>query len=429
MHRRIALLTSISQTKVKTLCFCICLMLANSLLKSQDPSKGIPIEGVNPVQTQGPLRIGIALPFHASGVKQNALSDAMLDYYLGLKLAFQELEADGFKANVSVFDTEPTDSVPLNQLAIKSISANRNFIDNNIIIGPVYEQNFKDLIYSPSGSWLNAVGNQPNLAVVNPNNVTIETPIINPQLWISPLTYIKPKSQKGLTTGPFPNINFFINDTLRYKSVAKNVVRMFPKHRICLIIDAGKSSKPKALIYKASMAKLTSKLITIHTMKDGVLTPALPKRDSLLLVACSDDVAIRTPLEKLIEKREQCWVIADLSWFEDKRYYSGLNDEICIYPTVNFTDFHNTATLHFSKNFFATYGTEPSRFAFIGYDQGNYLGFSAMAFGPNFVSSLPDATYEGLINSIHIRGGGSAPYNDGIRFVVIYEDTPHLFSQ
>ena len=102
MHRRIALLTSISQTKVKTLCLCICLMLAHSLLQSQDSSKGRAIEGVNPVQTQGPLRIGIALPFHASGVKQNALSDAMLDYYLGLKLAFQELEADGFPTRMSV---------------------------------------------------------------------------------------------------------------------------------------------------------------------------------------------------------------------------------------------------------------------------------------------------------------------------------------
>lgn len=429
MYRRTDIFTSISQFKVKTLCLSIWLMLAHSFVQSQDSSMGLTIDGVILNPTQGPLRIGIALPFHASGIKQNVLSDAMLDYYLGMKLAFHELEAEGLTANVSVFDTEPTDSVPLNQLAIKLISANRNFIDNNIIIGPVYEQNFKDLIYSPSGSWLNAVGNQPNLSVVNPNNLTIKTPIINPQLWISPLTYIKPKSQKGLTTGPFPNINFFINDTLRYKSVAKNVVRMFPKHRICLIIDAGKSSKPKALIYKASMAKSTSKLITIHTMKDGVLTPALPKRDSLLLVTCSDDVAIRTPLEKLLEKRQQCWLIADLSWFEDKRYYSGLNDEICIYPTVNFTDFHDTATLHFSKKFFATYGTEPSRFAFIGYDQGAYVGLSAMAFGPNFVSSLPDATYEGLINSIHIRGGGSAPYNDGIRFVVIYEDTPHLFSQ
>jgi hypothetical protein len=383
---------------------------------------------VYPVLTQGSLRIGIALPFHASGIKQNALSDAMLDYYLGLKLAFGELETEGFKANVSVFDTEPTDSLPLNQLAIKSIAANKNFIDNNIIIGPVYEQNFKDLISSPSGSWLDDVGNKPSLSVVSSNNTTAEIAAINPQLWISPLTYIKPKSQKGLTTGPFPNINFFINDTLRYKSVAKNVVRMFPKHRICLIIDAVKSSKTKAAIYKASMAKSTTKLITIHTMKDGVLSPALPKRDSLLLVACTEDVAVRTPLEKLIEKRQKCWIIADLSWFEDKRYYSGLNDEICIYPTVNFTDFHDTATLHFSKKFFSTYGTEPSRFAFIGYDQGAYLGLSTMAFGPNFVSSLPDATFEGLINSIHIRGGGTAPYNDGIRFVVIYDDTPHLFN-
>ena len=120
MLHRTGSLVSITQSKVKTLCLCFCLILAHSVLQSQDSSKGRAIEGVNPVQTQGPLRIGIALPFHASGVKQNALSDAMLDYYLGLKLAFQELEADGFKANVSVFDTEPTDSIPLNQLAIST---------------------------------------------------------------------------------------------------------------------------------------------------------------------------------------------------------------------------------------------------------------------------------------------------------------------
>jgi hypothetical protein len=78
-------------------------------------------------QAQGPLRIGIALPFHASGTKQNALSDAMLDYYLGLKLAFQELEAEGFKANVTVYDTEPTDSLPLNQLAIKKYCIEQEF--------------------------------------------------------------------------------------------------------------------------------------------------------------------------------------------------------------------------------------------------------------------------------------------------------------
>ena len=408
-----------------SLLFGMLLMVCSA--KSQDANEGKPSIGLSSSTTQGPLRIGIALPFHASGTKSNALSDAMLDYYLGIKLAFQELETDGFKANVSVYDTEPTDSLPLNQLALKTLAANKNFIDNQIIIGPVYEQNFKDLLTSPSGSWITN-GNRPNLGTIPSGGTPQEGLTGNPQLWISPLTYIKPKAQKGLNLGPYPNINFFINDTLRYKAVAKNVVRMFPKHRICLIIDAAKSSKPKALIYKASMAKSTNRLITIHTIKDGVLTPSLPKRDSIVLVACTEEVALRTTLEKMIEKRQQCWIIGDLSWFEDKRFYSGQNDEMCIYPTVNFTDFHDTATLHFSKKFFVTYGTEPSRFAFIGYDQGNYLGFSTMAFGPNFVSSLPDATYEGLINSIHIRGGGSAPYNDGIRFVMIYEDTPHLFN-
>lgn len=351
----------------------------------------------------GPLRIGIALPFHAQSVKANPLTDAMMDYYLGLKLGFSELEIEGFQANVSVWDTEPTDSLPLNQLALNNLAKSANFRDQQIMIGPVYEDNFKALSQHTALVWKTT-----------------------PSAWISPMGYVKPSMSKG--KGPFPNMNFFINDTLRYKSVAKNVAQMFPKHRICIVIDADKNSKLKGTMYKAMMQKTTTKLVTLHVLKNGVLTPALPKRDSIVLAACIPDATVRIALEKLLEKRQQCWLIADLGWFEDKRYYTGLNDPLCIYPTVNFTDFHDEQTLAFSRKFFATYGFEPSRFGFIGYDQGKFLGYSCMAFGPGFLTALPDATYEGLINSIHFKTGGTAPYNDGIRFVVIYEDTPHIFT-
>ena len=352
----------------------------------------------------GPLRIGVVLPFHSQSSEANPLTDAMLDYYLGLKLGFSELESDGFQANVSVWDTEPTDSIPLNKLALTKLVGNGSFRDQNIIIGPVYEQNFKDLIQNTGLEWK-----------------TI------PSVWVSPMGYIKPSMSKG--KGPFPSLNFFINDTLRYKSVARNVAMMFPKHRICIVIDADKNSKIKGSMYKAVMQKLTTKLVTIHTLKNGVVTPALPKRDSIVMASCVDDPTLRVAMEKLFEKRQQCWLVADLSWFEDKRYYSGLNDVMCIYPTVNFTDFHDTATIQFSRKFFNTYGFEPSRFGFIGYDQGKFIGYSSMAFGPAFTPLLPDATYEGLINSIHFKKGGTTPFNDGIRFVIIYEDTPHIFNQ
>lgn len=352
----------------------------------------------------GPLRIGIALPFHSKGSKANPLTDAMMDYYLGLKLGFSELEQEGFQANVSVWDTEPTDSLPLNQQALSALVKSDNFKDQQILIGPVYEENFKAISQHSALVWKNA-----------------------PNVWLSPMAYVKPSMSKG--KGPFPNLNFFINDTLRFKSVAKNVVSMFPKHRICIVIDGDKNNKVKGTMYKTAMQKVGTKLVTIHVWKNGVLTPALPKRDSIVIAACIPDATVRVGLEKLLDKRLQSWLIADLAWFEDKRYYSGMNDPMCIYPTVNFTDFHDAATLEFSRKFFSVYGFEPSRFGFIGYDQGKFLGYSSMAFGPNFMSALPDATYDGLINSIHFKTGGTAPFNDGLRFVVIYEDTPHLFTQ
>ena len=63
-----------------SLLFGMLLMVCSS--KSQEANAGNPSIGLSSSTTQGPLRIGIALPFHASGTKSNALSDAMLDYYL-----------------------------------------------------------------------------------------------------------------------------------------------------------------------------------------------------------------------------------------------------------------------------------------------------------------------------------------------------------
>lgn len=375
----------------------MCLILG-STLNGQDLASPKPDANV------GPLRIGIALPFHSKSEKANPLTDAMMDYYLGLKLGFSELEAEGFQANVSVWDTEPTDSLPLNKIALSNLVKSENFRDQQVLIGPVYEDNFKAISQHSGLIWKTT-----------------------PSVWVSPMAYVKPSMSKG--KGPYPNVNFFINDTLRYKSVAKNIVGMFPKHRICIVIDADKNNKLKGNIYKAVMQKLTTKLVTVHVLKNGVLTPALPKRDSIVMAACIPDATLRVSLEKLIEKRQQCWLVADLGWFEDKRHYTGLNDPLCIYPTVNFTDFHDQATLEFSRKFFTTYGFEPSRFGFIGYDQGKFLGYSFMAFGPGFLSALPpDATYEGLINSYRFKTGGTAPYNEGLRFVLIYGDTPHLFT-
>ena len=44
----------------------------------------------------GPLRIGIALPFHAQSVKANPLTDAMMDYYLGLIWQFRLVFSQGW---------------------------------------------------------------------------------------------------------------------------------------------------------------------------------------------------------------------------------------------------------------------------------------------------------------------------------------------
>ncbi|PHX92099.1 MAG: hypothetical protein CK532_04785 [Flavobacteriales bacterium] len=367
------------------------------------------------------IKIGIALPFHGGMGKPNKLSDAMLDYYAGLKIAFSELELEGFNAEVSVWDTEPNDSIPLNQLALESIVSSPNFANRDVVIGPVYGKNFTDLI-----------------ANIQKNN----TPY--PKLWISPLTYITPIEVKenGIAKNTdsndtnthnissfYPNVNFFIPDSLRFKALANAVAGQFSTYRICLIVDGSTPSKAKSNVYKSIIGKTHASTVSIHTWTNGKLTPTLPNRDSLILAVCIESADERIGLGKLLKNRASSWIIGDLSWFEDKQFYPGINDEFCLFPTVNFVDFHNADCIDFTRNYFNSEHSEPSKYAFIGYDHGVFLAYGIMAFGNNFIVSLPDATYEGLINNINVKSGKKSHYNYGIRFVLIPDETPHLFEQ
>ncbi len=367
------------------------------------------------------IKIGIALPFHGGLSKTNKLSDAMLDYYAGFKIAMSELELEGLNAEVSVWDTEPNDSIPLNELALESIVSSPNFANRDVVIGPVYGENFTDVIKTIHNS---------------------STPY--PKLWISPLTYITPTEIKEshiaentdfneINTDAirsfYPNLNFFIPDSLRFRALANAVASQFSTYRICLIVDGSNPSKAKSTLYKSIIANTHSSTVSIHSWINGKLTPSLPNQDSLVLAVCIESANERVPLGKLLKNRLSSWIIGDLSWFTDKHFYPGINDEFCLFPTVNFIDFHNVDCVDFTRNYFNIQHSEPSKYAFIGYDHGIFLAYAVMAFGNNFMESLPDATYEGLISNINIKSGINAYCNFGIRFIKIPDETPHLFEQ
>jgi hypothetical protein len=79
----------------------------------------------------------------------------------------------------------------------------------------------------------------------------------------------------------------------------------------------------------------------------------------------------------------------------------------------------------FSDRYYETYLGDPSKYAFIGYDQGLFLGYGLMGFGASFWSSTAGLDYKGLINHIQLDlcEGCSEINNNGLHMIRISEGT------
>ncbi len=89
------------------------------------------------------IKAAIMLPFRASELESRSvneifdnsrLSNIVTDFYLGAEIAIDSLRKQGVKLNIDVFDTGR------NSTQLKTIIADNNLKDNDVIIGPLYSE-------------------------------------------------------------------------------------------------------------------------------------------------------------------------------------------------------------------------------------------------------------------------------------------------
>ena len=357
--------------------------------------------------TSGPVNIGVLLPFQSQYQKPSELTEFMLDYVAGFNLALEDLKAEGFpvSAKLFYFDSDPSDSIPINNKLIQATIANLATRPYDMLIGPVYEQNFK------------------TFSKVN---------LPKPYLHVSPLKFLE---TRGLGT----TFNFFLSDSLKSKAVAHTVGLSFSKFNVYIITDGKPTNTLKAESMKAELDKIRgNKACKIIGIKNnGVLS--INKKDSCVLIVCSEDTKFRGIASSAIVSHPNSWIIGDLSWFEDKRFYTNQNQSNCLYPTVNYVDVSDSLSVDFAKRYFKKELCEPSRFSYIGYDQAKFLLSNYMLSQWEFTqkaatSSQPKEIYYGLINNISASGFMKKDtvesvriMNYGIRLVKIDNDLSALF--
>jgi hypothetical protein len=241
--------------------------------------------------------------------------------------------------------------------------------------------------------------------------------IENKILLVSPLKYFQ-SSTDGVST-----INFFTSDSLRMAAVMKNAFKMFPKHRFYIVSDGSASAKRNSGILKKVCTELKVPNYRSVSMAAGKITPAIVRNDSIVLISAVEGTGIKADLLNQIKNKKASWVMGHHDWLSSYKSVANLNEPRLLYPEMTIKNLQDSTVKIFTEAFYDTYLGDPSKYAFIGYDQGLFLGYGLMGFGKSFWSSTLGLNYQGLINHIQLEQDpdGNEINNNGLHFIRISE--------
>lgn len=326
-------------------------------------------------------RLAMLLPFKTSGYRGN-VGEAMMDYYEGFSIALRQLEQEGFNARVYVFDSEK------DSLGLETALEHPDLPTMDVIIGPVYEE-----------------GLRKTEAFCAKHRI----------LHISPLKYYKPAGHQAAT------INFFAPDSVRVAAVVQEAYRMFPKHRFYIITDGSAAAKPNAVMMKRACQQLKMSNYKTLNLAAGKLTPAITRTDSIVLLCAIPTMTAKTTLMTQIKTKRESWLMAHHEWHSELKSMAGVDESKVIYPEMTVVTPSDTMTGHFSDEFNDLYYADPSKYAYIGYDQAKYIGYGLMAFGDSFWQNTLGLNYRGFINHIRLEKCNGEILNCGLHMIRILD--------
>lgn len=334
----------------------------------------------NYAQTTHNLNIGVLLPFYSdtsSGISQKQISQAALDYYAGMRIAANDLNEWNISVNLRVWDVQK-----MNDSALIKLPKSAEFQELDVFVGPI-SQKHVDLIST-------------NLQHTR-------------FLWVSPLTTLKlPKAVQ--------NINFFSHDSLRVKGLIQQLKLDFPDHQFCLISDKKNTNTLKYYKKELKAAKIA---FSEHQYNGSKISPKISfKSESIILLNSGTSSFSRLAEFPFISRKVDSYIVGDLSWIDEVTAAEEIDETRIIYPSVNFINGIDSASLIFTEKFIQEELSEPSKFAFQAYDQLFYLGAHFASKGRFDITEIPKAAYPGLINNFHlVKTGQNTFQNQGIRLI------------
>jgi len=293
--------------------------------------------------------VGLYLPLTAivaDSLKTSAKTPAFLAFYQGVLMAVDQLSKAGVKVKLCVYDTEKLAST------VETLVRKPEFLSHDLLIGPVFPEMQK---------------------VVSELSAKNRIPLISP---LSP-------DDKFTKTNP---CFFQVNPVrkLRMETTAEYILNEFPKEKIIFLESESGSSETRLIhdyLDKKGVAKGIVK--TLHQKYDlwangmeGLEAMLQADKPNILVMAEMNEVNVSIAMNRLalLSKKYPLILIGaqELTRMQSIEIENLHNVNLRIL-TSSFVDFNLPSVITFTENFKAEFGTEPSYFAFQGFDLTTYF--------------------------------------------------------
>jgi hypothetical protein len=323
--------------------------------------------------------IALLLPFsldNVGSVKGYSAADLKkaniaIDYYQGFKLALDSLTSQGYNYKLQIFDTKDEPGYT------HSLSLNPSINSSNLIVGPVFPEGIKSFIGKPA---------------------VLRRPLLSPLSPASPADF----GSSNLIT---------INPPLDYHAGgAAQFVANRLKPKKVFILRSGFSVDNKFIApFKRAIDSLGKRKIQViyFTVSHGSLTALVPQLDNkvenIFIVPAVNQSFLSVTLRSLdtLSRHYPVTTIGHPNW--DKLTFLKFDILQRIKAHITSADkvnYRAAATVNFIKAYRKHFKSEPTQYAYKGFDEGLYFG-NLLAQDGNQLTRLDANDYAALHNNFH----------------------------
>ncbi len=295
------------------------------------------------------MKIALYLPISAAvadSLKPSARSLSFLSFYQGSLLAVDRLAKAGLKAKIYVYDTEKMAT------SMDALVRNPEFLSFDLLIGPVYPENQK---------------------LVSELSAKNRIPLVSP---------LSPDDKFTKTNSCYFQVNPIRR--MRIEATADYILKEFAKEKI-IFLEATNGSSDTRLIQERILRRKSlheaskSELTTYNLWEKGLeaLEPQLhTDQPNILVMAEMNEVNVSIAMNRLtlLSKRFPLILIGIQEFTKMPSIeIENLHNVNLRFLSGSFVDYSQPAVITFVENFKSEFGTEPSLFAFQGYDQTTFF--------------------------------------------------------